>query len=250
MSHDMTKSRKWACAQRRQTSLGIHPVWKVFAVRMKKDWVLSYPLSAREDSDQTWRMPRLICVFAGRTLILLVLSCRGAYNLSNWQYVWESHYVNIRYFGYYTYRRTLSVYTLGCVACRYIRVGAWPKPTKWHVRPGKDSDQLTFLRSLWLFASRSVAVAILSHLMTKPTKWHVRLANTQISMDIRPVWSESSLSAWRKLGYLAIHWAHSKDSDQTGRMPRLIWVFAGRIVILLVLSWGGSFEPVLYASIL
>ena len=72
------------------------------------------------------------------------------------------------------------------------------------------------------------------------TKWHVRPAKTQISLGIRPVWSESSLSAWRKLGSFATHWAHSEDSDQTGRMPRLIWVFAGRTVILLVLSWGGS----------
>ena len=53
--------------------------------------------------------------------------------------------------------------------------------------------------------------------------------------------SESLLSAWRKLGSLATYWAHSEDSDQTGRMPRLIWVFAGRTVILLVLSWGGSY---------
>ena len=30
-----------------------------------------------------------------------------------------------------------------------------------------------------------------------------------------------------KLGSLAVHWAHSEDADQTGRMPRLIWVFAG-----------------------
>ena len=52
-------------------------------------------------------------------------------------------------------------------------------------------------------------------------------AKTRISLGIHPVWSESSLSAWRKLGSLAIHWAHSEDSDQTGRMPRLIWVFAG-----------------------
>ena len=51
---------------------------RVFAVRMKKAWVLSYPLSASEDFDQTGRMPRLIWVFAGRTLILLVLSCRGS----------------------------------------------------------------------------------------------------------------------------------------------------------------------------
>ena len=67
----------------------------------------------------------------------------------------------------------------------------------------------------------------LSHLMTKPTKWHVHPAKTQISLGIRPVWSESSLSAWRKLGSLATHWAHSEDSDQTGQMPRLIGVFAG-----------------------
>ena len=68
----------------------------------------------------------------------------------------------------------------------------------------------------------------LSRLVTKRTKRHVRPAKTQISLGIRPVWSESSLSAWRKLGSLATHWAHSEDSDQTGRMPRLIWVFAGR----------------------
>ena len=42
-----------------------------------------------------------------------------------------------------------------------------------------------------------------------------------------PVWSESSLSAWRNLRSLATHWMHSLDSDQTGRMLRLIWVFAG-----------------------
>ena len=81
----------------------------------------------------------------------------------------------------------------------------------------------------------------LSHLMTKPTKWHVHLAKTQISLGIHPVWSESSLSAWKKLGSLVTHWAYSEDSDQTGRMPRLIWVFAERTVILLVLSWGSSF---------
>ena len=81
-----------------------------------------------------------------------------------------------------------------------------------------------------------------SCLMTKPTKWHVPPAKTHISLDIRPVWSESSLSAWRKLGSLATHWVHSEDSDQTDRMPRLIWVFAGCTDILLVLSWGGSCE--------
>ena len=65
-------------------------------------------------------------------------------------------------------------------------------------------------------------------------------AKTHISLGIRPIWSESSLSAWRKLGSLATHWAHSEDSDQTGWIPRLIWVFAGRTATLLVLSCRGS----------
>ena len=55
-----------------------------------------------------------------------------------------------------------------------------------------------------------------------------------------PVWSESSLCAqWLAKDTRFPH-ADSEDSDQTGRMPRLIWVFAGRTLILLVLSWGGS----------
>ena len=50
---------------------------------------------------------------------------------------------------------------------------------------------------------------------------------------LRSAWAtaqfdQSSLSAWRSIGSSATHWAHSEDSDQTGRMPRLIWVFVGR----------------------
>ena len=90
---------------------------------------------------------------------------------------------------------------------------------------------------LWHFI-----LSLMSCSMAKPTKWHVRPAKTQISLGIRPVWSESSLSAWRNIGSSATHWAHSKDADQTGRMPRLIWVFAGRTVILLVLSCCSSFH--------
>ena len=72
--------------------------------------------------------------------------------------------------------------------------------------------------------------------MTKPTKWPVRLAKTQISLGIRSVWSESSLSAWRNLGSLATRTAHSEDSDQIERMPRLIASSLGAQLILLVLS--------------
>ena len=90
--------------------------------------------------------------------------------------------------------------------------------------------------------------------MTKPTNWRVRTGTTQISLGIRPVWLESSLCAqWVAKDPIFLH-ADREDSDQTGRMPRLIysdqtgrmprliWVFAGRTVILLVLSCDGSNE--------
>ena len=77
--------------------------------------------------------------------------------------------------------------------------------------------------------------------MTKwPTKW-VCVPQRQISLGIRTVWSESSLCAqWIAQDPSFLH-ADSEDSDQTGRMPRLIWVFAGRTLILLVLSCRGSY---------
>ena len=79
--------------------------------------------------------------------------------------------------------------------------------------------------------------------MTKPTKWLCA------QRRLRSVWasaqSDQSLRCpheARKLGFLSTHLAHSEGSDQTGRMPRLIWVSAGRTVTLLVLSWGGSYD--------
>ena len=89
----------------------------------------------------------------------------------------------------------------------------------------------------------------MNRLMNKPTrpvrpaKTQISLGKTHISLGIRPVWSEFSLFAWRKFGSLATDWEHSEDSDQTWWMPRLIWVFAGHTVILLVLSRGGWNEP-------
>ena len=88
----------------------------------------------------------------------------------------------------------------------------------------------------------TVSMGILSYCtqrITKPTKWYVRPAKTQISLGIRPIWSEFSLSAWRTIGSLATHWAHSEDSDQIERMSRLTWVFGGRTCYFVgfVLRW-------------
>ena len=113
--------------------------------------------------------------------------------------------------------------------------------------PQYKDDSSCKLRLMWQndyvnFCAHANSQRFMSRLMTKPTKWHVRPAKTQDSLGFRLVWSESSLSAWRKLGSLATHWAPREDCDQTGRMPRLIWVFAGRTVILQFLSWGGSYH--------
>ena len=76
----------------------------------------------------------------------------------------------------------------------------------------------------------------------KTNKKTMRPAKTQISLGIRPVWSESSPCAQSVAKGPSFINAVCEDSDQSGWMPRLIWVFAGRTVILLVLSWGGSYD--------
>ena len=64
-----------------------------------------------------------------------------------------------------------------------------------HCKPHQPSyKQILDVSCYWLLCLK------LSRLMTKQTKWHVRPAKTQIRLGIRPVWSESSLSVWRKLG--------------------------------------------------
>ena len=82
------------------------------------------------------------------------------------------------------------------------------------------ADWLYYNLTLWDYGS--------CELNETPHDKTVRSAKTKITLGIRPVWTESSLSAWRKLESLATHWTYSEDSDKTGRMPRLIWVFAGR----------------------
>ena len=108
------------------------------------------------------------------------------------------------------------------------------------------TEKIKYSLYIWIWYDHFIVVIFFFFLLRiepphdKTNKVSVRLAKTQISLDIRPVWSESSLSAGRKLRSLATHWAHSEDSDQTGRMPRLIRVFAGRTLTLLVLSCRGS----------
>ena len=76
----------------------------------------------------------------------------------------------------------------------------------------------------------------MSQSMTKPTKWLLSSVKTHISLGICPVWSESSLSAWRSLGY---------PSSEQRRLIRLGGPvsFLGAQVILLVLLCSGLYKP-------
>ena len=87
-----------------------------------------------------------------------------------------------------------------------------------------------FLSLTWRVDNTTCITLALYHLekIIWDATWHVvRPAKTQISLSTRPVWSESSLcTQWVAKGPSFLH-ADSVDSDQTGRLPRLIWVFAG-----------------------
>ena len=80
--HD--KTNQMTCEPSEDSDQTEHPpsLIRDFAVRMKKPWVLSYPLSASEDSDQTRRMPRLILVFAGRTVNVGFIISRLNYSIT------------------------------------------------------------------------------------------------------------------------------------------------------------------------
>ena len=84
----MTKPTKWFVRPAKtQISLGIRPIWSVFAVRTKKVWFLSYPLSAQRRLWSDWAgaqaYPSLRWAhshFLGFIMRRLIFFCR------NWRY--------------------------------------------------------------------------------------------------------------------------------------------------------------------
>ena len=218
MSRWMTKPRKWhAHPAKTQIGLGIRPVWSVFVVPMKKHWGLSYPMSPakrliRLDGCACWSESSL-----GAHFILLVLLCRGSYQTFLW-----------------------------CWRCHIF----------WRFRQGmKQKNQIKIFLFLYLyfvivficfiiirFCLRLILFVIIGPRHDKTSKMSVRPAKTQINLSIRPVWSESSRCAEWVVKDPSFLLADSEESDQTRRMARLIWVFAGRTVTLFVLSCRGSYR--------
>ena len=111
-----------------QISLGIHPVW--LESLLCTQWVAkdsSFLHADSKDADQTGRMPRLICVFAGRTLILLDFSCRGSfYACSLYLQAWRRSNQKWRRYRSYNIFPIISLWEL--LVAMETRVLIWTAP--------------------------------------------------------------------------------------------------------------------------
>ena len=211
---------------------------RVFAVRMKKAWVLSYPLSAQRRLWSDWADAQadLSLRWAHSHFIGFVMSrlnskyCSTHLFESTGIIYYCSIFLLVWYLSCYIYSQYHSVYHFVFFIFNFYLLNALPSIYAHGIPPTTVS--LYYYRN---------CKGICCQIYNWAASWQNQQSECAPSEDSdqtgHPV---SLLSAWRKFGPLAIHWAHSEDSDQTGRMPRLIWVFAGRTATLLVLSRGGS----------
>ena len=86
-------------------------------------------------------------------------------------------------------------------------------------------------------------VCYVSRVTIKPTIWHVRPAKTQISLGICPVWSESSLSAWRNIKSLATHWAGERGGSVVECRTPEREVRGSRPTAAVLCPWARHFTP-------
>ena len=139
--------------------------------------------------------------------------------------------ITTNFLGVRIFRKFTVCRVKGSISYFYVVV----KPSTQHMHKSLKTCQAP------LSVFDKAVVLIIEPQHDKTSKMTVRPAMTQISLGIHLVWSVSLLCIqWIAEDPRFLH-ADSDDSDQTGRMPRLIWVFAGHTVILLVLSWGGSY---------
>ena len=76
----------------------------------------------------------------------------------------------------------------------------------------------------------------LSRLTTKPTKWLCA------QRRLRSAWASAQSNQSLRCALRTQAFMRTAKTDQTGRVPRLIWVIAGRTATLLILSCRGSFQ--------
>ena len=80
-------------------------------------------------TDQSGQMPRLIWVFAGRTLILLVLSCQIKWTTSWKKHVFRSVWSGNTQIGLLSYRSWPEAWNFACNKNRYYTIKAANKGT-------------------------------------------------------------------------------------------------------------------------
>ena len=119
-------------------------------------------------------MPRLIWVIAGRTLILLVLSCRGSYLCKLYAALTQSYLTltirpqerdSFNYFCDFNHKKTLVFIYGGQESLIAIKLMMY-----WGKYPIDKNGCFSTVRQ-------------------KTAKWHVRTTMAQISLGIRLVWS-------------------------------------------------------------
>ena len=218
---------------------------------MKKAWVLCYPLSAQQilwsdwadaqaDLSLHWAQSHFVG-FDMRWLIYQLLQwivgyCKNPKNSDTRKVCGNHHKIQTRWL----YRKVMHPKdAAGMVNSVDPDVGAvWSGSTLFaQAYLSANFDLMT--------VTDDIAEVIPYYFLNWAASWQNQQNGMCAQRRLRSAWTsaqfdQSSLSAWRKLESWTTLWVHSEDSDQTGRMPRVIWVFAGRTVILLVLSWGGS----------
>ena len=140
-------------------------------------------------------MPRLIWVFAGRTVILLVLSWRGSF-----MFVDLFEVAVLFWVGYGIQLYQFLTIALSCLVYKSIPLRKhFLKQTEIQLPVSELCiHQILILHKTYLINSCNSKSKIhwkrkLSCSMTKPTKWPVRPAKTQNSLGIRPVKSDQKL---------------------------------------------------------
>ena len=138
VSHCMTKPNKMTCAPSEDSDQSGHlsSLISVFAVCLKKPWVLSLLLSTSKDSDQTGWMHRLVCVYAGRTghFVGFVMLCINAcYKNKCW--IAEIFYMTMSKSGISPFEPAPEIMALFVLrklilqnACAAVQWGLWSDP--------------------------------------------------------------------------------------------------------------------------
>ena len=204
MSCPMTKPTKWPlCQTQTQISLGIRPVWSVFTVRIKKHWVLNYPLStlwrlwsdwanAQADLSLCWTQ-RSFCWF-----------CHEAAQMPAFVLQWKCYLFALCYLVYRVHCVCLNFCCPQNKFCTFLNL--------------KNFILILLLKSKvkWAESSEFVSSSIPS--------WQISTAHAQ------PFRGAMDLAFCLKvpLDSLLV-WASSEGSGETARMRRLAWTFAARI---------------------